>query len=58
MLNTNVQNVWPAISAEIRSGNLTRNALDSLQQAFEMDLVSADEKDYLEEILVEAGVSH
>jgi hypothetical protein len=47
--------VWAAISAEIRSGECTQRALESLQNALEQELLSADESEYLQEILAEAA---
>ena len=47
--------VWAAISAEIRSGECTQRALESLQNALEQEILSADESEYLQEILAEAA---
>ena len=45
------QEVYAAISAEIRGGHLASDALDKLNAAFERDEVSSEEEEYLREIL-------
>ncbi len=45
--------MFAAISAEIRAGECSQRAIESLQQAFEQDLVCEDEMEYLQGILEE-----
>ncbi len=47
--------IWAAISAEIRAGECSQRALESLQAAMEQEFLSADEAEYLQEILAEAA---
>ena len=51
--------IWSAISHEVRSGLLSREALDSLQRACEdeRDILSADEAVELGLILADSSLS-
>ena len=47
--------IYAAVSAEIRSGNCSEDVLDRLHSALENEEVSADEAEYLQEVLAESG---
>jgi hypothetical protein len=54
-MQSNAASVWPAISADIRAGECSQRALESLQAALEQELVAPDEAEYLQDILAEAA---
>ena len=49
------EGVYAAISADIRAGDCSQRAIESFQAACEQGVLSAEEREYLADILAEAN---